>query len=326
MPIAYAQFEGIGARIYAPEGPFGTNPGDTPIPSFRPGEVIAGDARSEFEYVYLNIATAGTTVNQGDVYVWDQTFQAVAATTTSALRGMRVGTFFCGGNFAGGAISSPFSFTFPVAGLYGVWMQRAGATLFKASSTAVNTGVMETTATAGQINEPASATATTKSIVGSYVGPASITFTANTTTASVYLTNVSSAQFLEVGGTISGSGIPTGTIIKAINGATITMSNAATATATGVTVTRTAYSTYVTTTNGSPVLTNVTTINGIYPNQTIAGTGIPASTTIVSIQGNPGNYTITMSANATATANNINATTNGYFEGFIDWAYVDKTN
>ena len=64
----------------------------------------------------------------------------------------------------------------------------------------------------------------------------------------------------------------------------------------------------------------------MYPNMTITGTGIPASTTIVSINGVTGSYTITMSANATATANAINVVGSGYVEGYFVWPYIDKTN
>jgi hypothetical protein len=103
------------------------------------------------------------------------------------------------------------------------------------------------------------------------------------------------------------------------------MSLAATA-AGSVTITAANNSAVCTTTNGSAVLTNVTSIAGIYPNQTIAGTGIPGSTTILSISGNSAPYSITMSANASATANNIAVTTTGYYETFLDWPYIGVQN
>ncbi len=63
------------------------------------------------------------------------------------------------------------------------------------------------------------------------------TFTANTTSGSVTLTSVSSLTDLFVGQLITGTGIPASTYITAFpSGSTITMSNAATATNSGVTI------------------------------------------------------------------------------------------
>jgi hypothetical protein len=54
------------------------------------------------------------------------------------------------------------------------------------------------------------------------------------------------------------------------------------------------------TTAGSPILTNVSTVTGVLVGQPISGAGIPAGTTIASVN-TVAPYTITMSANATAT-------------------------
>lgn len=62
------------------------------------------------------------------------------------------------------------------------------------------------------------------------------------------------------------------------------------------------------TTNGSAVLTNVseTDAKNLQPGQLVTGTGIPANTTILGV--NLDNLTVTLSANATATGNNIAVT------------------
>jgi hypothetical protein len=65
--------------------------------------------------------------------------------------------------------------------------------------------------------------------------PTNFTFTGDTHTNTT-LDNVSSTTNLNVGMWVTGSGIPTGTIITAISGTTLTLSNAATATASGVTI------------------------------------------------------------------------------------------
>ncbi|PAY07183.1 hypothetical protein CK489_15395 [Bradyrhizobium sp. UFLA03-84] len=331
MTIALNQFEAVGARNYQPEGPFGAA-GQTPLPSFRPGSVAAGD--TEAEYVYLLFApTASQTVNQGDAITWDNSYIATvtpAAASGSIAFGANVGAFYLGGRIGDPAAApnagNSWSFTFPAAGVYGIWVQRAGTGLINFATVNAQTKPVMTSAVAGQLTAPSAALATSMGITGLNAAPTSGTFTANTTNGSVNLTNVSTNKFLAKGQTLSGTGIATGATIVDIQGSTVVMSLAATAGGSGVTVTASNGSTYVTTTNGSAQLTNVTSIAGIYPNQTITGTGIPASTTIVSISGNAAPYTITMSAAATATANNINATVSGYQEAFLRWPYVSSQN
>lgn len=111
---------------------------------------------------------------------------------------------------------------------------------------------------------------------GAYVlgsGIPSATFTANTVNTSPTLSSVSSFTNLAVGALVTGTGIPAGTTIIAINpgASTATMSANATASNTGITVT--------------------------------------VSTTIV--LSNPTSTTFTMSANATASASGVTATISG---------------
>lgn len=68
-----------------------------------------------------------------------------------------------------------------------------------------------------------------------------------------------------------------------------------------------------TTTNGSAVLTNVVATSGIFANDlVVVGTGIPAQTAIIS---GGGTSSLTMSANATASASNVALTTSYSVDG-----------
>ena len=106
------------------------------------------------------------------------------------------------------------------------------------------------------------------------------------------LTVVSSVSGLAVGQPISGTDIATGAYITGVGTNTVTMSAAATGTAT---VAPTGY-----TTNASVSITGVSSVSGITAGQVITGTGIPTSpaTTVVSASGT----TIVLSQAATATS------------------------
>jgi hypothetical protein len=342
MTIAYWQVEAVGGRFYAPEGPFGAA-GQTPLPSFRPGEVVGGDAEGEFVYLIFS-PTAAITVNQGDVFSWDNSYTATllpAAAANTMTIGASWGTFFLGGRVgdpaAAPAAGDSWSFTFPTPGNYGIWVQRAGTSLVKvysASGTLAAGKLISSSAVVGAVDSIASGWPVgSQTAQGAYLANTSQAFTANTTNGSTTLTSVSGTRFLVRGQTLSGTGIPNGTVITDIQGNVVTMSLAATATNTGTTITAANMSTWGTTVNGSPVVTGVTSIAGIYPNQTISGTGIPANTTtILSITGNAAPYTITLSANATASGT-VNLTTTvpaatygSYYEAFLRWPYGGTQN
>jgi hypothetical protein len=322
MTIATFQSDMPGARIYAPEGPFGTS-GNFPIPNFKPGTVVAGDNGSEFIYLTLPVA-APYTANQGDVYSWDNTMVCTRAGEIAAAAeyelGTPVGTLFLGGR-VGDAAAHPaggniWSYTFPATGMYGVWLQRSGVSLANVNATTTLTIPSTSVAAAGRMTFLAVGTNKNAISPGTFAFIAtSKTFTATTLAGSAVLTGANTGKFVQKGMILTGTGIPgtttaNATVVIDVQGATVTMSQAATASA-SITVTALAQSTSGTTTNGSAVLTNVQSIVGFYPNQTIAGTGIPGSTTIVSITGVSAPYSITMSANATATANFISFTTTG---------------
>lgn len=332
MTISKNVFGAIGPRTYLPEGPYGTA-GNFPLPSFADGTVVSGELGAEYEFVRI-AASATFTINQGDVFVWDNSGLAVQSQTGSGVHpfGAKVGTAFFGGRLGDQASqASPgnvWTYTLPTTGVYGMWMQRAGISLLNCATINAQTKPINTTAVNGRVNAPSSPLSGSMGIVNMFTVAGSNTFVATATTGSTSLTAVTlnAIPYINKGMQISGTGIPNGTVITDIQGATVTMSLAATASNTGITVTATKGASYGTTTNGSPNLTNVTSIDGFYPNGTIAGTGIPSSTTILSVYGNAAPYTIVMSANATATANNIALTETIYTEAYLLWPAIGVQN
>ncbi len=335
MTIAKVVTGAIGARGYLPEGPYGAA-GQMPLPSWGPGDVIIGDLGAEFEFVLFPV-TSAVTLNQGDCLIYDNSGYAVQSLTGTGAHpfGAMAGFVFFGGRIAdlSGLVSpgNVWSYTFSTPGIYGLWVQRAGKSLINCATVNAQTKVLNTTAVAGQLNAPASALAGSLGFGTSqlYACPTSWTFTATNTAGSAVLTAVSWTKTpgIAKGQLITGTGIPTGAVVTDFNGNTVTMSQAATSSNSGITATVQNSVTTGTTTNGSTALTNVTSIAGMYPNQTITGTGIPASTTITSITGVAGGaYTINISQAATATASNITFTGSVYVEGFVCWPVVSVQN
>jgi hypothetical protein len=326
-----------GAHDYTPEGPYGTT-GNYPLPSTKPGQVIIGDAEGELTFVTLAIPAA-VTYNQGDFFVWDNSYNAgpvgeiIAA--SEYFPGSAVGTIFFGGSVANPAAlpaaGNIWSYTF-APGVYGVWMQRYGTSLMNlgALSTGATLTNPNTTATKGRITMAAAAALTTFSScpVGSICNaPLSRTFTGNTVTGSAIITNVNTAKFLVKGMQITGTGFAAvsttqqGTFILDIQGSTVTVSTLATATNTGTTFTALNSQTTGQVISGSKQITKCPSVPGLYPNQIITGTGV-VSLTIQSISGNPGNFTINLTTAATAgAAPNIVqitlAAAPNYYEGFL---------
>ena len=243
MTIAYfPDVSVIGARSYAPIGPIDTTYG--PVTSFRPGQTVLGDAGSKFMYVTF-VATAAQVLKQGDLMCIDNNFVALKATTTNAIIGMKVGTFFCGGNF-GSPANQSFSSTFGAAGTYGMWVQVDGTSLLNCASTAVLSKTVTTTATAGQADAPTGGAATgTKTLVGVYLPASTYTFTANAANASLTLTSLSTTTGIYPNQTLSGTGVASSQTISSINGNpgnyTITLSAVTSATATTATMTASGY-------------------------------------------------------------------------------------
>ncbi len=76
-----------------------------------------------------------------------------------------------------------------------------------------------------------------KAITGGSLTGYSVSYTGNTVSSGNVISNVSSTTGLRVGMPVSGDGIPAGTVITALTGTTITLSNNATATANGISLT-----------------------------------------------------------------------------------------
>lgn len=330
MTIAIAQFEAVGARTFAPEGPFGTA-GNTPLPSFKPGSVAAGDAESEFVYLLFPVY-ASRTVNQGDFVCWDNSYQAGVLSdvfvATGYPLGTDVGTFYLGGRSADPAAfpnaGNLWSYTFPTAGIYGIWVQRAGTSIGNWGTITTQATQAVSTITVGQA---ASATGAThfQNITGLSSTANTWTFTGTTTTGSAVLTGIAALTLgtgLENGLTLSGTGIPNGTTILDFQGASLTMNSVATATG-AVTITAKKGTAFITTANGSPIVTSPT-INGLYPNALLTAVGVAGgAATIVSITGNSAPYSITLSGNSTASAT-VTATASKYIETFLRWPYLSS--
>ena len=333
MTTATKAFEAIGMRVYSPEGPFTSlfaNQGAIPSPTFTPGTCIDGDFEAEFTAVWF-APVAAVTLNQGDFLSWDNSYIARQLTTGagSAAFGESVGVFFLGGR-VGDPAAAPnagnvWSYTFQ-PGLYLIWLQRAGTQVLNIAAGGTQTKPANSTAVLGQLSQPASPLAGSMGIQNVFAAPTVFTFTGNATAGSAIITAVSTNRGLVRGQIATGTGIPANTYVQDISGTTVTLSNAATATNAGITVTATAGATFGNVTINSNVITGVPVIEGVYPNQTIAGTGIPGSTVITSISGVPGNYTINISANATATNAGVALTTSGYQEGFLRWPQVASQN
>src|SRR5271166_5357909 len=196
MSIAKRQYEALGARLFLPAGPFGVA-GQTPLPDFDFGEVIDGDAGSEFIYVYFG-ATAGLTLNQGDVMVWDNSFNAAQSLLGSGYHvlGSNVGTVFFGGRFGDPASGNTgnqgqgntWSYTFPTTGTYGLWVQRAGGSVVNYTTITAQADASFTTATAGSISALASGAANSETINSIWSAAASLTYTVNAVLNSNVLT------------------------------------------------------------------------------------------------------------------------------------------
>jgi hypothetical protein len=225
---------------------FGCNPGvldlaltgsGTIQPQFKPGHVSYGDC--EAEWVYCKLVLASTTdVLPGQVYYWDDDYTATLLATAASPRGCAVGV---------ANVFAPQT----VAGTYYIWLMRAGQGPVAYTTLTAN-NLLESTATAGALNSPASPTASSKAVLGITFTKSPATFTGTVTNGSPFITATSltatafdSGPF--VGATITGTGIPASTIIGAIamvnSAIQITMMSSSgalvngTATNTGVTVT-----------------------------------------------------------------------------------------
>ncbi len=327
MTIALKASSAMGLRDFSPEGPFGTV-SNFPISPHSFGDTIDGDKGAR--YVYVRYApVAAVTANQGDVFVFDGSFTAERATLGAAYHpmGAWAGTLFLGARVADKSLNPAPSWSFAFApGVYGIWLQVRGCSLIHAASQNAQTKPASTTATAGEVDFPATAAVGSETIAGMFSALLTGTITANTTAGSATLTSVSSNKDLAVGMTLSGTGIPNGSTITDIQGSSMTISQAATATGAGVTVTWNLGTFFGTTTNGTYTITSTQEgLPGVYPNQTLTGTGLGASAVVTEIDGTPGNWTITASVASTASGT-VSIAASGYYEAMLNDPYISAQN
>jgi hypothetical protein len=259
MTISNRQWEAIGPRIYAPEGPFGLVGTQSSFggPTFNFGDVVDGNAEAEFIYLKFS-PVAVATYNQGDVFVWDSSLIAVPSKLGTGYHafGSHVGTLFFGGRSGDPGTQKGqgdiWTYTFQ-PGTYGIWVQRAGASVVNFTAITSQPSPTFTTATVGSVSGLASGAVGSETIQGLYSALQTFTFTATDTSGSAQLTAVSDTNKLEIGMVLSGTGIPNGTIMTDIQGPVVYMSALATSTNAGTTVTAKKGTFFGTTVNGSPL-------------------------------------------------------------------------
>lgn len=198
---------------YGPVPSSGTTGNGIPFPTFRVGTTINGSEGAEFVLCKLVLGST-TDLLPGQAYFWDAQFTATLFSGTNAnnILNSEVGVL---------NVFQPNT----AAGTYYVWMQRAGHASVVSVAGSVATGSGETTATAGSMKFPASATASQKSAgpFTAFVASSGVTFTGNTTSGSPYITNVVSAMTgggitdLQLGQTITGTNLPANSCIAAID-------------------------------------------------------------------------------------------------------------
>ena len=331
MGISTRQWELIGPHVYTPEGPFaliGSQSGGSSGPSFGFGDIVKGNAGAEFIYVKYS-PVASVTYNQGDVFVFDSAFMAVPSKLGAAYHSMgsQVGTLFFGGQMGNPGANATgqgniWSFLF-APGVYGIWLQVNGGCVANFTTITAQADSAFTTATLGSVSALASGATNSETITGMYSAVQSFTFTGTDAVGSAILTAVSDTNKLEIGMTLSGTGIPNGTVITDIQGASVYMSAVATSANSGTTVTAKKGTFWGTTVSGSPLITAITTLLGVYPNSTLTGTGV--SGTLSKITGTPGNLTITLSANASASGT-VSIAATQYVEAFLTNPFISAQN
>jgi len=169
-----------------------------------------------------------------------------------------------------------------------------------------NTTILTVTS-ATTLTLSSNATATSATFVGATTaGSPAVTVTSTTGSTGTAVGITPGITGLTIGEVVLGSGIPTNTIISAINTATntLTLSNSATATATNVSL-ATNVTLAITITGSTVVGTEQVTMSntaGIAAGEGISGTSIPANTSITAVTSPT---TLTMSNNATTSATNI---------------------
>jgi hypothetical protein len=192
--------------LQGPTPASGTTGNGLLYPPMRLGTTMTGSEGTEFVLCKLVLA-ALTDMLPGEVYQWDREYLATRLTTATGVLNQEAG------------VGMVFS-NQQAVGTYYIWLARAGHLPIRAAAASVATGYGESTATAGVLKFPASATASAFSVspTSVYVASAGVTFTATTTNGSPTLTNISQTGIkdLALGAAIAGTGIPANANICAI--------------------------------------------------------------------------------------------------------------
>lgn len=230
MAYAKAAWTELGTSPTVLLGPLtaaGVSNQGVPQPQFAPGTTVDGNGKGKWVLCTLVLAST-TTLANGQAYVIDRNFVATLLTTANSPRGASVGV-------------ASVSQASVVAGTYYIWLQINGHCPIQYTGNA--TAIGETTATGGLVNFNNTPTATSKAVVGAASFVANQTFTANTTSGTFVLSNVSSFNDVAVGASLAGTGVGASAKIVSfgnVNGDNqIVVDVASTATGTGVTVTQT---------------------------------------------------------------------------------------
>lgn len=189
----------------------GYGSGAIPQVQWKPGMTVAGDSGAEFVFCKL-VLSAATDLLPGQVYQWDENFNATLLTTSNSVLNEEIG------------VLNVFSVQ-QSAGTYYAWMQRAGHAAVMAAASSIATGQAESTATGGTVKFLNTHTVGAKSTDGmtAFGASSSITFTGTTTSGSPYVTAVASGNVnggiadLQVGMVITGAGLPSNSCIAAID-------------------------------------------------------------------------------------------------------------
>ena len=175
-----------------------------PQPQFKLGTRIRGDLGSEFLLCKLVLASV-TDLLPGQAYTVAGDFTMVLTVTSTPLLRQEV------------VISQVWAPQLAV-GTYYIWGQCSGRTAVRVTASSVAAGLLETTATAGALKAPLTATAGATSIAPGGLFLATTGFTlANCVTVNGSPTiNVSDITGITYGTLIAGTGVPANAIVAAI--------------------------------------------------------------------------------------------------------------
>ena len=285
--------QGWGGLIKNGPGTLTLNSGGTAV-------VLAGWSYSGTTIYTLEFA-GGAQVGQvvsGSGVVTGTTVTAVSGTTvtlSAATTGLvQSATFTTPGATA---------FVVPGSAPFGVLAGSAFYGVINGSATSGSNTYTATVATNVAIGQLVTGTGIPANTTVTNVVGTAVTLSANTTAAVTNATFASNVYTLTTAGgvvrgaSVTGTGIPAGTTVKAVSGTAVTLSAYVTATATSATFNSNVYT--------------LASAGGVQIGQTVSGTGIPTNTKVLAVSGT----TVTLSAFITAAVTNATFTTSNSYTG-----------